>query len=155
MKLTANFSLAEFEQSSTAEARKIQNKIPSEMLQNVSRLAHWLQILRDRLTQHLGRSVAIRVSSGYRSPALNKAVGGSKTSAHMNALAADINAAGVSVDELFAFIQEHMQDHPIDQVIHEFGRWVHVGLAADASQNRKQFLYAEKSPAGKTTYRKA
>jgi len=152
MKLTANFSLAEFEASTTAAARKIDNSIPQALMPNVITLANWLQALRDRLTKHLDRPVAIRVSSGYRGPALNKAVGGSKTSAHMQALAADITAVGMTVDQLFTFIREHMADMPADQVIHEFGRWVHVAVAPGGDKPRKQFLYAENGT-GKTVYR--
>lgn len=154
MKLAANFSLAEFEASTTAAVRKIDNSIPQPLLPNVLALAAWLQTLRDRLTKHLDRPVAIRISSGYRGPALNKAVGGSKNSAHMQALAADITASGMTVDQLFTFIREHMDDLPADQVIHEFGRWVHVAVAPGGDKPRKQFLYAENG-AGKTVYRLA
>lgn len=154
MKLAPNFSLAEFEASATASAHKLDNSIPNDLMPNVQVLAGWLQVLRDRLTKHLDRPVAIRVSSGYRGPALNKFVGGSKTSAHMKALAADITATGVTVDKLFTFIREHMSDMPADQVIHEFGQWVHVGVAPSGTKPRNQFLFAENGT-GKTVYRLA
>lgn len=151
MKLTDNFSLSEFEASDTAARLGIDNSIPKELMQNVVDLATWLQILRNRLTKHLGKPVSIIVSSGYRCPKLNKAIGGSATSSHMSALAADIKVPGVSVDSLFELIRELMWDMPADQVIHEFGRWVHVGLAKAKSRPRNQFLYARKQ-SGKTVY---
>lgn len=151
MKLTDNFSLSEFEASDTAARLGIDNSIPKELMQNVVDLATWLQILRNRLTKHLDKPVSIIVSSGYRCPKLNKAIGGSATSSHMSALAADIKVPGVSVDSLFELIRELMQDMPADQVIHEFGRWVHVGLAKAKSRPRNQFLYARKQ-SGKTVY---
>lgn len=154
MKLAANFDLAEFEASTTAAMQKLDNRIPEELMVNVRRLADWLQVLRTRLTIRLGRTVAIKISSGYRGPALNKAIGGAKTSAHMQALAADITASGLSVDELFAFIRDHMADLPADQVIHEFGRWVHVAVAPSDAKPRNQFLLA-KNKAGKTVYQLA
>lgn len=154
MKIAPNFDLEEFQQSATAKVNRIDNTIPPELMQNVCALAEWLQLLRDKLTKQLGRPVAIKVSSGYRGPALNKVVGGSKTSAHMQALAADITAPGVSVDQLFEFIRTHMADRPADQVIHEFGRWVHVAVAPIGTEPRRQFLYAEKTK-GKTVYRLA
>lgn len=151
MKLTDNFSLSEFEASDTAARLGIDNSIPKELMQNVVDLATWLQILRNRLTKHLGKPVSIIVSSGYRCPKLNKAIGGSATSSHMSALAVDIKVPGVSVDSLFELIRELMWDMPADQVIHEFGRWVHVGLAKAKSRPRNQFLYARKQ-SGKTVY---
>lgn len=154
MKLTTNFSLEEFQASATARLHRIDNSIPSELMLNVQQLARWLQVLRDRLTKHLDRPVAIRISSGYRGPALNKAVGGAKTSAHMKALAADITATGMTVDQLFTFIREHMIDLPADQVIHEFGRWVHVAVAPGSDKPRNQYLFAENGT-GKTVYRPA
>lgn len=152
MKLTDNFSLKEFEVSDTAARLGVDNSVPKNLMPNIITLASWLQVLRNRLCKHLGKEVQIVVSSGYRCPALNKAIGGSKTSSHMSALAADIRVPGLSVDTLFSLIDELMWDMPADQVIHEFGRWVHVGLAK--ARPRNQFLYAEKV-AGKTLYRVA
>jgi len=150
VKLTTNFSLSEFERSETAERNGLRNSVPQTLMPNVRKLAEWLQTLRDRLCEHYGRKVSINISSGYRSPALNRKVGGSSTSVHMSGLAADINASGVSVDDLFAFIKERMTDLPVDQVIHEFGRWVHIGLPGSKGL-RKQFLKAIKQN-GKTVY---
>lgn len=154
MKLTPHFSLPEFEISDTAKYFKVSNRVPQHLLGHAQQLANWLQTLRDRLSAHYGKPVPVSITSAYRSPEVNKLVGGSSTSSHMTCLAADIHARGVSIDDLFSFIRTHMADHPADQVIHEFGRWVHIGLAAPQTKPRQQFLYAEKK-AGKTVYRQA
>lgn len=154
MKLTDNFSLTEFEVSNTATRLGIDNSVPEELMPNLMAIATWLQVLRNRLTKRLNRQVAVTLTSGYRGPRLNKAIGGAKASSHMEALAADIKVSGLSVDELFELIRELMVDMPADQVIHEFGTWVHVAVAQLKATPRKQFLYAEKK-AGKTVYRVA
>lgn len=154
MKLTPNFTLSELQVSETAEKHGVSNHVPDSLMGNAHTLATWLQVLRDRLTAFYGKPMPVSITSAYRSPAVNKLVGGSATSSHMTCLAADIHARGLTVDELFAFIRARMKDHPADQVIHEFGRWVHVGLAQPKAQPRRQFLYAEKK-SGKTVYRQA
>lgn len=87
--LTPHFSLNEFLASSTADSRKISNlpATPAELdrvIGNLARLAASLEVLRGKL----GR--ALRITSGYRCPALNSAVGGAKNSRHMQGCAADI-----------------------------------------------------------------
>lgn len=145
MKLAQNFSLAEFEASSTAKRLGLDNRVPSALMPNLRQLAKWLQTLRDRLDR------PIVVTSGYRSKALNAAVGGSASSAHCRAMAADIQVPGMSSAELFSFIRQNMQDMLADQVIEEFGKWVHVGLA---DSPRAQYLIASKV-SGKTRYEAA
>lgn len=92
--LTPHFALYEFLQSPTASARKICNlpASPTELvgvLDNLTRLAHGLEVLRSKL----GR--AIRITSGYRCPALNAAVGGEPLSKHLRGCAADIAASDI------------------------------------------------------------
>lgn len=83
--LTKNFSLEEFEKSSTADKWKINNKIPEKYMDNVKRLSQILQQIRD----NWGDSIII--SSGYRCPELNKKVGGASNSDHLYGAAADIH----------------------------------------------------------------
>lgn len=86
MRLSPNFTLAEFEASDTAVRLGIDNRVPQPLLGNVQRLVtQILQPLREQT------GAAVRISSGYRSPKLNAAVGGSTRSQHMHALAADFN----------------------------------------------------------------
>jgi len=148
MQLTKNFSLAEFEYSETAARYAYDNTIPRELYPNLARLAEALQHFRDLV----GKPVVL--SSGYRSLATNEKVGGSKTSAHMKALAADLRVVGMTTTELFAWIRENRDALPrFDQVIDEFGRWVHIGLADDGKQPRRQFLLARTiNPQGRVGY---
>ena len=87
LKLTENFSLAEF------KCRDGSN-VPDELMENVQLLCENLQVLRD----HLGKP--IRVISGYRSPKYNRKIGGAKRSQHMLAKAADIKISGMTPAEV-------------------------------------------------------
>ena len=79
------------------------------------------------------------ISSGYRSPGLNASVGGATNSRHVLGLAADFTApkfgAPLAVAKAIA-----ASDIQFDQVIHEFGRWVHMGLAIPGEPERRQTL---------------
>lgn len=142
MRLTRNFTREEMIGSEMAERFNIDNTPSFAIMQNVLSMARWLQGLRDFLCKKHDRDVVIIVKSGYRSPELNKRVGGSKKSAHLSGLAADIIALGLSPYELMCDILEYTQE--FDQVILEFDQWVHVGLCEDALCNRRQALEAIK-----------
>ncbi len=143
--LTKNFSLWEFEASQEATRRGIDNSVPDILWGNTLQLAHWLQKLRDELSKTYGRDVSITISSGYRCPKLNRAIGGSKRSRHMSGLAADIRANGLSPQELFDFICNE-SDLEFDQCIQEFNSWVHVSIlsAVEDKVARNQKLKASK-----------
>lgn len=120
MNLSPHFTLAELLESQTATRRGIDNTPSPTVLANLARLAAFLEQV---------RTVAggpLTVSSGYRSPALNKAIGGAANSAHVLGLAADINSPGVAPKTLAKVIQA--AGLPFDQLIYE-GTWVHVGLS--------------------------
>lgn len=85
MQLTKHFRLSEFTRSATATARGLEN-VPTE--QAVTNLKHLCEEVLEPLRVAMG--VPIVINSGYRSPALNKAVGGVATSQHMTGEAADI-----------------------------------------------------------------
>lgn len=132
MQLSKNFSLQELTVSQTAARLGLNNQPNSHQQANLQRLCdEVLQPLRD----YLKRSII--VTSGFRSVSVNRAVGGSQTSAHSHGLAADIYAPGMTVMQLIHTI--HGLQLPYDQVIDEFGSWVHVGLSAN---NRRQALKA-------------
>lgn len=135
-----NISKAELEHSTVAKNLKLPNEIPAWHEKNGVELAWFLQTVRDELSKKYNKEMPIIISSGYRSPELNKIVGGSGTSAHMKAHAADIKVNGLSTLELALFIAEKVQGY--DQIIEEFGRWVHVGLSDNP---RGQLLQANKS----------
>ena len=134
--LTKNFSLWEFEASQEATRRGIDNSVPDILWGNTLQLAHWLQNLRDELSKTYGRDVSITISSGYRCPKLNKAIGGSKRSHHMMAVAADIRAKGLTPQELFDFICNSGME--FDQCIQEFDSWVHLSIGVrEVARNQK------------------
>ncbi len=117
------FSHDEFKRSDTAALRGIDNTIPADARQNIERLVN--DIL-DPLRQAWGKPLI--VTSGYRCPALNKAVGGSATSHHMRGMAADITAGdSVSNRRLYQLAQQLKL--PYTQLIgakYRFG-WLHIG----------------------------
>src|SRR5690606_6364327 len=93
MQLTKHFALAEFTRSDTARRLGIDNSPTPEHLENLRKLAQTLEQLRAVLGH------PIHITSGYRSPALNKAVGGSATSSHSEGLAADFHCPGFGSDK--------------------------------------------------------
>lgn len=141
--LAPNFALAEMILSRTAHRRGIDNTPPAAAVKALRELAqNVLQPVRD----HFARPVI--VTSGYRSPALNRAIGGSPTSQHTQGEAADFTVAGVSNLEVARWIVANL---PFDQLIYEFGEagWLHVSYSAD--RTRRQVLRAVKRN-GRTVY---
>lgn len=141
-----HFTLKELTQSPTAQSRGIDNQPTPEAITNLTALVE--QVL-DPLREALG--TPIRVTSGYRSQALNRAIGGSTTSQHMRGEAVDFVCADMA--RAYDYIRQHL---PHDQVIWEFGgdhqpKWIHVSYRRDG-RNRRQALRASKTPAGKTYY---
>ena len=140
--MTKHFPRAELQFSATAARLGLDNACPMELLPNMARVAECLELIR----AHFGKPMYIL--SCYRSPAVNSAVGGSKTSAHLYALAADFTIPGIAVDEIARWCAENIDD--FDQVISEFGAWVHLGFTT--REPRRQTLTATKVD-GKTIYR--
>jgi zinc D-Ala-D-Ala carboxypeptidase len=148
MKLSENFTMAEFIKSDTANRLGIDNTPEGEHLEAAKALfENVVQKVRD----HFGPTV---INSGYRCPELNEAVRGSKTSQHCHGEAADIEVPGVANGDLAQWIVDNLD---FDQVILEFytpgepsSGWVHVTYKADGS-NRKKALTAAKID-GKTVY---
>lgn len=147
MMLSRSFALSEFVVSQTAARRGIDNTPPAGAITELRRLAELvLQPLRDAYSR------PVVVSSGYRSPVLNSAVGGTSSSAHMRGQAADITVPGVPVEEVARRIID--LDLPVDQVIDEFGSWVHVAVAPVGTAPRRQVLTARRGANGRTVYSK-
>lgn len=146
MQLTAHFTLAELQHSTTAARAGVPNIIPTPLVSNAKRVAAALETIRARAGK------PIIVHSCYRSRAVNTLVGGSKTSAHVYALAADITQPGTSVKELCKLAARLIPDY--DQIIYEFGEtgWCHIGFRSPGVTPRKQLLTATKEH-GKTVYR--
>jgi zinc D-Ala-D-Ala carboxypeptidase len=132
--LSEHFTLEEFVISQIAVRKEIDNTPSADIVRNLRRLAAILENIRSFLG-----GVFILISSGYRSPALNTAVGGSAKSAHMLGLAADFTAPSFgTVIQVARKISG--SDISYDQLIHEYGSWVHIGLANNGVEPRKQNL---------------
>ncbi|KYC47872.1 MAG: Peptidase M15 [Candidatus Methanofastidiosum methylothiophilum] len=146
MKLSKNFTLEEFTKSQVAIRHGIPNTPSPEEIENLKALCeNIIQPVRD----HLGE--AIFISSGYRSQALNTAIGGALGSQHQKGEAADLESRDNS--KLFFAI---LSNGNFDQLIWEFGddnapAWVHVSYRRDG-KNRGQIFRALKSPSGHTKY---
>jgi zinc D-Ala-D-Ala carboxypeptidase len=150
MKISKHLDLVEVTRSETAKRKGISNEPTPEHLENFKLLA---ENVFEKMRVHFG--VPIRISSGYRSKALNTAIGGSLTSQHCKGEAIDIDmdgsASGVTNKMLYDYIKDNLE---FDQLIWEFGTdanpdWVHVSYSK--VKNRKQKLKAIKSN-GKTSY---
>ena len=132
--LTPHFSLEELTSSDTGARLGIDNSLPERLMPNIQALAEGLEQVRLALG---GRP--IHINSGYRCPQLNTVIGGAKTSHHMDGLAADILCAefGTPLQVCRAIVAAGIKT---DQVIHEFGKWCHVGFAAPGAQPRGELL---------------
>ena len=147
MKLSKNFSLAEIEHSNTAKRLGIKNEMSEEHLAN-------MQNLIDNLIQPLRDGIGpIRISSGYRSPQLNKAIGGSTRSQHSKAEALDLQfweKGKMNNKVIYDWILDSGLE--FDEMINEFDYcWIHISLKKNS--NRSEVLEAYKNEKGKTKYR--
>lgn len=127
------FTIKELCKSSTATKLGISNTPNSEIVNNLERL---VDNILDPLREEYGKP--IQVNSGYRCDALNKAVGGSKTSQHRYGLAADITGKSKFENKkLFELVQKLKL--PFDQLIDESNySWIHVSYS---TKPRKQILH--------------
>ena len=148
MRLSKNFTLSEVTRSNTARRLSIDNTPKNHHLKSMQRLiTNLIQPMRDALGP-------IRITSGYRSPELNRAIGGSKKSQHCHGQAIDLDDTyGHRTNaSMFTFIKNHLD---FDQMIWEFGddknpAWVHVSYVSE-EDNRHRCLKAVKKN-GKTHY---
>ena len=149
MKLSKNFTLSEITKSNTAARLNIKNAPNKEHLKNMQVLIRDLiQPMRDALGP-------IRISSGYRSPALNRAIGGSSKSQHCKGQALDIQFwkdGEMCNKEVYDWVIE--EGIEFDQMINEFDyAWIHISLKN--KDNRNMVLEAYKDNDGDTAYRVA
>jgi len=138
MKISKHITLTEATNSNTATRLGIDNT-PNEETIEIMKLT--AEKIFEPLREILG---AIRVSSFYRSPDLNRAIGGSKTSQHCKGEAIDMEGLNTTNAKLF---QEACKLPDFDQIIWEFGNkqepaWVHISYSK--TNNRKQILRATK-----------
>ena len=141
--LTKNFSLIELTSSETAVRKGIDNT-PNQIVIDNLKLAceNTIQPLRDWYGK------PINITSGYRSPKLNKAIGGSTTSDHCYGNAIDFTLPKEDYQKVFDWLRANVE---FDQLINEFNfQWIHVSFRM--GQNRKQVLKAVKNAIGQTKY---
>jgi uncharacterized protein YcbK (DUF882 family) len=121
MKLTEHFTLEEMTVSEYAARNGLKNTPSETAVQN-------LKILCKNVLEPLRLIVQkpVIITSGYRSKKVNEAIGGSTTSQHMKGQAADFIVIGMTVEEVFTIVAKQL---PFDQLIQEFGKWVHVSYA--------------------------
>lgn len=144
LKLSANFYLAELTVSETAERRGISNQPDPLALANLFKTAALLEEVR----KALGNKIVL-VSSGYRGPELNAAIGGSKNSDHMRGEAADFRCPsfGSPLEVCRQIVKSGIK---FGQLIWE-GTWVHISIP-DGSARDGEVLTAHFTPGKKTTY---
>jgi len=130
MNLSPNFTLEEATFSETAVRMGIDNNPSPEQLENMKKTAEGMEKVRALLGK------PVRVSSWLRLPAVNQAIGGAVKSSHMDGWAVDFTCPGFGDPYTVAKALKE-SDIQVDQVIHEFGRWVHISFAPEM---RGQFL---------------
>lgn len=142
MILTQNFTWAEVELSETAARLGIDNTPPTSLHENIRRQADLMEEIRYLLNR------PIFITSWYRCSPLNKLIGGSQKSAHMQGLACDFVSPFGSPYRICKAIEPEIKALGIDQLIQEFGKWTHVGLPQPGSTERHQTLTAKRSNGG-------
>tara|TARA_R100000149_G_C5880445_1_gene145509 strand:+ start:3313 stop:3774 length:462 start_codon:yes stop_codon:yes gene_type:complete len=148
-KISKNITYNEAVHSNTAKRKGIEN-IPNEnQIANMMTIA---EMIFQPLRSYVGGP--IKITSFFRSPELNRAIGGSKSSQHCKGQAMDLDDVyGYKTNaEMFDYIRENLD---FDQLIWEFGddnnpNWIHVSYV-DKQENRNRCLKAYKKN-GKTKY---
>lgn len=149
MQLTPHFALNEFTRSQTATRRGIPNNPGPNEIAALKRLCE--QVL-EPVRAHFGKPV--RISSGYRSPRLNAAIGGAASSQHRLGEAADFEIPGIANPEVCFWMEKNLN---YDQLILEMytpgqpnSGWIHVSYRAGRLRNQE--LTAARGRWGRTVY---
>ena len=142
MKLSEHFTLAELTKTKTG----IEN-VPNEaQVENLKRLCRWLEQLRRRWNNLYGEGDdPIVINSGFRSPEVNKAVGGVATSNHLTGCAVDIRCIGMEQALRYASILLDLSDlnrEDYDELLIEQKRnviWIHFAVRPSGNRRRTNF----------------
>ena len=125
MNLSEHFSLDEATYSETAIRMHIDNQPDERQLANMKAAAGHLEEVRNV-------TGALRINSWLRLPDVNVAVGGSKVSSHMDGWAIDCSSNVHTPYELCQLVIK--VGIKFDQMIHEYGRWMHISFAPEMRQ---------------------
>ena len=146
-KLSEHFTLGELTKSGSHP--EVYNIPSHEAIANLTNLTKWLEVLRERAASpdpSKGRGVPIIINSGYRSPQLNRKIGGAANSNHLTGCAVDIRTSGMEQAICYAAIlinyaKESQQD--FDELLIEKNRygaiWLH--FAVRPRDNRRKVLF--------------
>ena len=144
-KLSPHFTLGEMTKSSSHP--EVYNIPSHEAIANLKRLCGWLEVLRERYNAKYGvGEEPIRINSGYRSPQLNRKIGGAATSNHLTGCAVDIKVSGIEQALRYAVVLMDYADESkqeFDELLIEKNRygaiWLH--FAVRPSGNRRKVLF--------------
>ena len=140
-KLSEHFTLGEFTKSGSHP--EVYNIPSHEAIANLANLSKWLEVLRERA------GTPIVINSGYRSPQLNKKIGGVPTSNHLTGCAVDIRTSGMEQAICYAAIlinyaKETNQE--FDELLIEKNRygaiWLHFAVRPNGNRRKVMFLNA-------------
>lgn len=146
MNLTTHFTIEEMTFSQIAVRYGIDNSATSRQKQNLKALCeNTLEPIRTLV------DAPVHVTSGLRQWRVNALVGGSQNSQHIPGEAADIQVAKYTTEELFDLIIR--SGIPFDQIIQEFGSWVHISFKRNG-KNRRSILRATHNDKGMVVYSK-
>ena len=161
VKLSEHFSLGEMTKTSV---KTKDGNIPSRVqIENLKRLCGWLERLRQRCNEKPhpltpspkgegeaygseGREEPIIINSAYRSPQVNKAVGGAQNSNHLTGCAVDIRCEGIEQAIRYAFILLDISDESkedFDELLIEQSAkssWVHFAVRPEGNRRKVEFL---------------
>ena len=129
------FKLEEFLTSSTARQKSIENMPSWEVVERLRKLALFLDGMR------AAWGSGIRISSGFRNEALNRAVGGVTNSIHKIGYAADLQPANGKLEDFKKFVVNYLKDKNFDEAILESKgkvQWVHFQLFSNNGFQRKK-----------------
>ena len=139
-KLSPHFTLGEM---TTSNHKEVYNSPSHEAIANLKRLCEWLEVLRERAAE------PIIINSGYRSPQLNRKIGGAATSNHLTGCAVDIRVAGMEQALRYATILLDYSDESkqeFDELLIEKNRygaiWVHFAVRASGNRRKVCFINA-------------